>query len=1657
LGLLKRLSFWGKRKNRESNVIRRTVSESFRNCRFETMEERQVLSADPITVGGVYIEDDSGTDNNADSFYVSFEGGSDTTRMTQIIIDGNQDGNPAVMSEPDVYFDITPNSGLGSGGAHAFKFDANSIGLTASDILRVQVSDGGTRLIIDLANFEAGDVLKFGIDVDQYFTGKPDDQVTSGVEFAGSSFQAFFEDPHYTFTPDPTTATGTFAYSFDFGADEVKNTGVLTGLPTQENLLSSHGFQSQENRTAGVIKQYDLVPKPVTICGTVYHDRDMDLTQDANEEGIAGTKLSLQELNASGKYVDVKRDGKVVTTTTDANGDYCFGEELKLQPGTYRIVETQPADYPFSVGAVPGTVQGTSSGVATNANVIAEVHIPLGDMHSIDNDFGEVKGAKVSGYVYHDVNYNGVKDAGDKGIANVELELTGKDFLGNEYKIQGFTDANGYYCFEKLAPGTYEVCEIQPAGFEDYQENVGTVRGATVGSSTQNDKIRGIKLGSEDVGLQYNFGEVTYASISGHVGVESPNGECVPATSPNYKGISGVEIQLIDKAGNVTKTKTDANGFYEFTGLKAGEYTIVEVTPAGYLDGDEHAGTVAGVTMGKIVSDDRLGNIKLAPGDAGINYDFCEVEPASVCGVVYHDRNNNGIQEAGEEGIKGVKLRLLDVDGKPTGQEVLTAADGSYCFKELAPGEYKIQEVQPTGWLDGKETVGKVGGKTVGATDQDDSICYVVLAGGDQGVQYNFGELQPASICGVVYHDRNDNGVQDAGEEGIQGVKLRLLDADGKPTGLQVSTAADGSYCFNELLPGEYKIEEVQPNGWLDGKETVGKVGGITVGATDQDDSICYVTVASGDKGVEYNFGEIKPASVCGVVYHDRNNNGIQEAGEEGIKGVTLRLLDADGKPTGQVTVTAADGSYCFKLLKPGEYKIEEIQPNGWTDGKETVGTVNNKTVGTTDQDDSICKIVLNAGQEGVKYNFGEYKTSSIEGYVIVDKNDNCRLDTGLGEFPIAGVTMKLLDADGKVIAVTTTDQGGFYSFSDLDPGEYTVMQIQPEGYISLDAMVGTHKVSGAEGTGTSGDNLLSKIAVTSNTHLEHYNFCEALPAKLSGYVFQDGSTISVANGKTLTPAQIKAVRNGSFSGDDKPIAGVVLELRDGITGRVITADQVLPGFYKSGPIQTTTDANGYYCFDGLPAGNYAVFEVQPDGYIDNVDTAGTTNGIAINPTDQISPFVLSTLADGVDPKNDAILRIAISAGEHSELNNFSEVLIENLPPGNPRTPPNNPSPPLPPLPPQFGPRTSPYGIPGLAGNLPVSQNTTVIAGLGTLAEETISSASYVWQLSVIDDGFPRGEEIGEKEGITWRSASFLTTSAWNSMEMSSGNWLLSTENLSQISMKPKTELVQFGKEGAIPVVGDFDGDGKDELGLYVAGEWYIDASGNRRWGQDDMWAMLGNENDFPLVGDWDGDGKDDIGVYGKRTHFDEDDLRSEPGIPDADNFGRTVPKNIPPNVAQRPNFQRQLQRTEQGETRTDVVDHIFRYGGEGDYPVVGDWNGDGIRTIGLFKNGVWTLDVDGNGQSSLADRTVKFGRAGDIPVVGDFNGDGVEDIGVFRDGKWIIDIDGNFEMDAHDKVFELGGKGDIPIVGDFDGDGVDEVGVYQRNYNAVKTNVNYN
>ncbi len=152
------------------------------------------------------------------------------------------------------------------------------------------------------------------------------------------------------------------------------------------------------------------------------------------------------------------------------------------------------------------------------------------------------------------------------------------------------------------------------------------------------------------------------------------------------------------------------------------------------------------------------------------NYNFGErpievVPNNSIGGFVYVDANDNGTFDIGEQPISGVTITLSGAASRT----VTTGTDGSYQFTALADGTYTVTQTQPSGFNDGKDTIGS---PALGTVNNDQFVGLTLAGNNVQAANYNFGErpieiVPNNSIGGFVYVDANDNGVFDSGEQPI--------------------------------------------------------------------------------------------------------------------------------------------------------------------------------------------------------------------------------------------------------------------------------------------------------------------------------------------------------------------------------------------------------------------------------------------------------------------------------------------------------------------------------------------------------------------------------------------------------------------------------------------------------------------------------------------------------------------------------------------------------------------------------------------------------------------------------------------------------------------------------------------------------------------------
>ena len=133
----------------------------------------------------------------------------------------------------------------------------------------------------------------------------------------------------------------------------------------------------------------------------------------------------------------------------------------------------------------------------------------------------------------------------------------------------------------------------------------------------------------------------------------------------------------------------------------------------------------------------------------------------------------------------------------------------------------------------------------------------------------------------------------------------------------------------------------------------------------------------------------------------------------------------------------------------------------------------------------------------------------------------------------------------------------------------------------------------------------------------------------------------------------------------------------------------------------------------------------------------------------------------------------------------------------------------------------------------------------------------------------------------------------------------------------------------------------------------------------------------------------------------------------------------------------------------------LFFFGNPGDVPFMGDWDGDGVATPGLYRQSDGFVYVRNSNTEGVADVEFFFGDPGDVPLVGDFDGDGRDSVSIWRASEARVYVINELGADgaglgAADYSFEFGNPGDAPFVGDFDGDGVDSVGLYRESTGFV-------
>ena len=874
----------------------------------------------------------------------------------------------------------------------------------------------------------------------------------------------------------------------------------------------------------------------------VWNDANYDGLQNNNESGIPGITVKLYTSAAV----------LVSSTTTDINGNYSFKDQT---PGSYYISVTSPSGYTITSQTV-GSDRSVDSDIDATGKT-SNFTLSAGD-NNLSVDAGMyVSPATLGDKVWLDVNQNGIQDSGENGFANVTVKLYNSS---NTLVATTTTDANGAYGFATLAPGTYSVIFAAPSGYSISPKLQGSDAAKDSDPDPSTGQTANITLTAGQNNTAVDAGMyVTPATLGDKVWLDA-NKNGIQDAGEN--GLANVTVKLYNNSSVlVGTTTTDANGAYGFSNIAPGTYSVTFTAPSGYTISPKLQGSDATKDSDPDPSTGQTASVTLTAGQNNTTIDAgLYVTPATLGDKVWLDANKNGIQDGGESGFTNITVKLYDNTNTLAGTTT-TDANGIYGFSNLTPGNYSVLFVSPQDY----SISSKLQGSDITKDSDPDAItgktASITLTAGQNNTSVDAGMYSnpTASIGDKVWLDANQNGIQDAGENGIANVTVKLYNSS---SSLIATTTTDesGIYGFTCLPTGTYTVQFTLPSGYT----SSAKLQGSDISKDSDADPVTGMTaniaLVSGQNNSTVDAGMyFTPASIGDKVWLDANQNGIQDAGENGLANVTVKLYNSNSTLSG-TTTTDANGAYGFSNIAPGTYSITFTAPADYTISAKLQGSDAAKDSDPNPSTGQTASFTLTPGQNNTTIDAGMYVTpASLGDKVWLDANKNGVQE--IGENGLANVQVELHSGD-VLVRSTTTDANGIYGFSNLTPGSYYVMFFPPSGYTISPKSQGSDVAKDSDPDPSTRQTASFTLTPgQNNTTLDAGMY--VTPASIGDKVWLDVN------------------RNGIQDSGENGIPNITVKLYDHTNTLVETS---------------TTDVNGNYDFSNLAPGTYSVEFTAPSG-----------------------------------------------------------------------------------------------------------------------------------------------------------------------------------------------------------------------------------------------------------------------------------------------------------------------------------------------------------------------------------------------------------------------------------------------------------------------------
>jgi len=949
-----------------------------------------------------------------------------------------------------------------------------------------------------------------------------------------------------------TTADGYYAFDAISGGEyRIRFDGGESVVFSDGNIYSEHVISSIEDMRYGMSRTLAIdgdhtdyvIHVGCIFAGEVYGSV-AEIIDAGEQTGFAGLIVELRK-------ADADEEEEPLVVVTGGMGEFVFS---RLLPGEYDLTMQIP--------------QGFLCRESEEGWIHKRIDVLSGESYVCEPLILQ-KEASIHGAIRVDHDGDGVIPQEADTLSGLQVKLLSVDGAHTSVAAQTTTGADGEYSFDHLYPGNYSVLfELDGEwAFTRFGED-----SRVYGAASQNGTTQTFALKPGQVMMDVDAGVTMPARLTVCV-FEDTQYDGQKGVYEKY--LAGAQVSLIRRengqdAEEITYT-TSESGTVLFEGVSPGEYVLAYELPGLWRatkqvhsenypvscvpQSSENHGRSEPFTLDMHHLDEKLYIGAMLSG--------------KISGIVYYDDDDDAKRDEGEMSCPDVLVELLS--NMDVAAAVKPDENGGYSFEGLAPGRYTVRFTAQQGCgFSGTERTAARGG-VLASESHISSTRAITVTGGQNSSGVDAGVVRLSSIAGIIWEDQSGDRIADEAERRLGGVNVHLMDGAGRNILQTTQTGDDGRFVFDHLKPATYKIRVDALPGYV----FSGTIADSPLALETERDGRGYsapFALLGGVHVSQLGFGLLTQGMISGFIWEDHNFDGHMDSNEDGLRGVSVLLMDSDGNQVAS-RQTMRSGEFAFDQLMPGEYSIRVMLEEGYA--FTAAGVESAAPQGASGAAD-IPVGRLSMGSVITDMRVGALKTATIGGTIWMDQDDDGRRQTN--DQGMAGVRARLtmLDgADAGKMYETVTDASGVYRFGGVLPGKAEISFELPQGFAFGKKVSGSRRVSSVNKTDalTAATNAFDVIHGEDRTDLD---VAVVAVGHVSGRVWEDTQY------------------NGRFDSDEPGVAGAMIELLDTAGNRVVR--------------QTMTDEHGDYVIDFARQGEYRVRVTLPDGMI---FTKGSHSAIA--------------------------------------------------------------------------------------------------------------------------------------------------------------------------------------------------------------------------------------------------------------------------------------------------------------------------------------------------------------------------------------------------------------------------------------------------------------